>query len=97
MGNVTLTIKVEAIGEIESDSDADVPGTYEASVPQEAYDRSKEDACDMALDAFHGKVCIETLDDFKIDVTGPDGAKLVGNETWEPVPGVRAIFDGRVA
>lgn len=97
MAKVTLTMTVTAIGQITEESDRDVPGTYLADVPKVAYDRSKADACDLALDAFHQKVSIAEVDDFKVVVTGPGGERLVGNETWDGISGVYASLEGKVS
>lgn len=97
MKSVTLTVTVKAIGKITDGSDEDVPGTYEVTVPESVYENSKEDACDLALDAFHRKVAIAEVDDFEVRVTGPDGKRLIGNETWDGMSGIHGYFEGKIA
>lgn len=94
MQAVILTVTVT--GDPTEDEDADVPGTYEVSVPGEAFARSKADAADLALDAFHGKNAIGMVEDFSITVTGPDGDPLDPNDEWTTIPGVYGTFQGKV-
>lgn len=93
----TAILSITVTGTPSSPEDADVPGTYHASLPEAVLLRAPADACDMALDAFHQRVAIAELDDFDIAVATADGTVLTPNDDWRAKADLWADFLGKAA
>ena len=77
--NVTLLAS-----EPDTDDDAEVEGLYEVDLGTAGEGLPLPKLASAALDVFHESIAIDCLDDFDIDVVGPDGSVIEEDPDHSP-------------